>query len=57
MRFKVIRSSDWLEDEPKIVELDTLEDLMAYIISTDRSVIVHYFDETPTLEIYDDYRE
>ena len=57
MRFKVIRSSDWLEDKPKTVELDTLEDLMAYIISTDRSVIVHYFDETPTLEIYDDYRE
>ena len=57
MKFKVIRSSDWSEDEAKMVELDTLEDLMAYIISTDKSVIVHYFSEIPTLEIYDDYRE
>ena len=57
MKFKVIRSSDWPEDETKMVELDTLEDLMAYIISTDKSVIVHYFSEMPTLEIYDDYRE
>jgi len=57
MKFKVTRSSDWLEDEPKTVELATLEDLMAYIKQCNRSVIVHYFDDTPTLEIYDDYRE
>jgi hypothetical protein len=57
MKFKVTRSSDWLEDEPKTVELATLEDLMAYIKQCNHSVIVHYFDDTPTLEIYDYYRE
>lgn len=57
MRFEVIRSSDMFDEETKIVELNSLEDFMAYIISTDKSVIVHYFNETPTLEIYDDYRE
>jgi hypothetical protein len=45
------------DEETKIVELNSLEDFMAYIISTDKSVIVHYFSEMPTLEIYDDYRE
>lgn len=57
MKFNVIRSSDMFDEETKIVELNSLEDFMAYIISTDKSVIVHYFSEMPTLEIYDDYRE
>ena len=57
MKFKVTRSSDWLEDEPKTVELNSLEDLMTYIKQCNRAVIVHYFDDAPTLEIYDDYRE
>jgi hypothetical protein len=56
MKFNVIRTSDRLE-EPKTVELNSLEDLMTYIKQCNRAVIVHYFDDAPTLEIYDDYRE
>jgi len=57
MKFNVIRTSDWIGEETKIVELNSLEDLMIYIKQCNRAVIVHYFDDAPTLEIYDDYRE
>lgn len=59
MIFKVKRSSDWVEDEPKVESLNTLEELLDFVAETPYPVIIHYKkgDKNKELEIYDDWRE
>lgn len=56
MKFKVIRSSDMLEDEEKTIEISCVEELMNLLQVSKAPIILHNW-EVPTIEIYDDYRE
>lgn len=59
MIFKVIRTSDWTDDEAKFESLSTLEELLDFVVETPYPVILHCRKDSKTkiLEIYDDWRE
>ncbi len=55
MKFNVIRSSSW-NDEITTIEISCVEELMNLLQVSKAPIILHDW-ETPTIEIYDDYRE
>lgn len=54
MVFNVIRSSDMYEQST--IEISGVEELMDLLQVSKAPIILHNW-ETPTIEIYDDYRE
>ena len=69
MQFKITRTSDHVPpcpeatrlDDDWIVQIETIEDLMAFVVRHDTDIIVHKGIDGPipvaSIEIYDDYRE
>jgi hypothetical protein len=64
MKFRVTRTSDWNGKDETIIEIASLDDLVAFQKKSENPVIVTQpWDEdrklgcAARLEIYDDYRE
>lgn len=59
MKFLVERTSDYYNKSEKAVEIyiKTLEELINWCKNTENDVIIKLNGKTPTLEIYDDWRE
>lgn len=55
MKFVVTKSTDYNYKEE--IELNTLEDLIAFVDKVEESVIIHRYGVKTSLEIYDGWRE
>ena len=56
MKFKITRTSDY-KDRHKTIELETLEDLVAFARKQTNQLVFKAYGDVVELEIYDSWRE